>query len=292
MMGPDALASHDWQLWSTTGRLVVTRPETLPAAIRLVDDHLAAIERAASRFRPDAEIMTLTPGPDGSVSLSPTLAELLRIALDAARRTDGALDPTVGGTVSDLGYDKDIALVVAEARPGSFTGVARVRRVPGWRTVHLDGDRLTLTRPDVLLDLGATAKAAAADQAAAIVADRLGTGVLVSLGGDIATAGPAPAGGWQSTVQDTPDDPATQVGLPAGGAIATSSTARRRWLQAGEEHHHLSTPRRHGPRPRRSAASLSPPAPASRPTPPRPPPWSRSGMVRRGWPRPGWRLSG
>ena len=39
------------------------------------------------------------------------------------------------------------------------------------------------------LDLGATAKAVAADRCARLVHDALGTGVLVSLGGDIATAG-------------------------------------------------------------------------------------------------------
>lgn len=231
-------AARDWELWSTTGRLVVTRPETLPAATRVVDALLAEVERAASRFRPDSEIMTLAPAADGWVSLSPELAALLRTALDAARRTDGALDPTVGGTLVDLGYDRDISLVIGD----DGSAVARVRRVPGWRTLQLDGNRLRMP-PGVVLDLGATAKAAAADRAATLVAEQLHTGVLVGLGGDIATAGPAPTGGWQITVQDTAHDPATQVGLPAGAAIATSSTVRRAWHQGGEPRHHLVDPR-------------------------------------------------
>ena len=71
-----------------------------------------------------------------------------------------------------------------------------VRQVPGWREVRLDGRSLTLPA-GVQLDLGATAKAWAADRSAARIAARAGSGVLVSLGGDIAVAGrrPPTAGG-------------------------------------------------------------------------------------------------
>jgi thiamine biosynthesis lipoprotein len=107
--------------------------------------------------------------------------------------------------------------------------------------VHLDGDLLTMPT-GLRLDLGATAKAFTADRIAADVADRLGTGVLVNLGGDIATEGPAPSGGWQITVQDLPEDPAGQVALRAGWALATSSTQRRTWVVEGERRHHIIDP--------------------------------------------------
>ena len=83
--------------------------------------------------------------------------------------------------------------------------------------------------PGVLLDLGAPAKAVAADQCAKRVHEATGSGVLINLGGDIATAGPAPDGGWQVLVQDPDDDPPSSVALPSGAALATSSTIRRRW---------------------------------------------------------------
>jgi thiamine biosynthesis lipoprotein len=118
--------------------------------------------------------------------------------------------------------------------------------VPGWRRVHLNGDRLELPR-GVLLDLGATAKARAADLLAARAARTVGVGVLVELGGDIATAGPAPAGGWQVLVRDSRDDPACQVTLAPGGAVATSSTVRRTWRRGGVLVHHLVDPRTAAP---------------------------------------------
>lgn len=228
---------RDWEQWSTTCRLVVTTPDLLPAASAIVDDVLADVDRACSRFRPDSELLTLVRDADGWSDLSPTLADLLRAALDAAQQTDGSVDPTIGGTLVDLGYDRDIASV----RSGGGPVVRVIRRPAGWRTLRLEGERLWMPA-GTQLDLGATAKAVAADRCAAEVAEALGTGVLVSLGGDIATAGPGPDGGWQVTVQDLPTDVPQQITLGDGAAVATSSTARRTWLRDGEPMHHLVDP--------------------------------------------------
>jgi thiamine biosynthesis lipoprotein len=115
-----------------------------------------------------------------------------------------------------------------------------VRRPASWRDVEL-GDGSVRVPPGVELDLGATAKAWAADHAARLVAGRLGVGVLVALGGDIATAGRAPRG-WQVLVQDGPGEPADTVTLPAGTAIATSSTRSRRWVSDSRVLHHIVDP--------------------------------------------------
>lgn len=230
-------AVRDWQQWSTACRLAVTAPELLPAAAALVDDVLADVDRACSRFRTDSELLTLRRDADGWSELSPTLGRLVRIALDAAQSTDGAVDPTVGGTLVDLGYDRDIDSVRSRTAPA----VQVIRRPAGWRSLRLDGDRLWMPA-GTQLDLGATAKAVASDWCAAAVAEELGTGVLVSLGGDIATAGVGPAGGWQVTVQDLPEDPPQQITLADGAAAATSSTARRTWHRDGTTMHHLVDP--------------------------------------------------
>jgi thiamine biosynthesis lipoprotein len=232
-----APAAHEWDLWSTTARLVVTEPSRLDEARELAIRQLALVELAASRFRADSELLTLGRDGDGGVRVSATLADLLREALRAAERSDGAVDPTVGSALVDLGYDRDLDLVRLDDSPLRVV----VQRVPGWRSLRLEGDRLF--RPHgVQLDLGATAKAVAADRVAALIADRLGTGVLISLGGDIATAGAAPEPGWQILVQDLPTDPECRVTLSAGAAVATSSTVRRTWQRAGRSYHHVVDP--------------------------------------------------
>ncbi|MFI5930866.1 FAD:protein FMN transferase [Actinoplanes sp. NPDC051494] len=295
---PVGADTAQWPVWGTTARIVVTDPAAVDAAAELVRAELAAVDEACSRFRPDSELRAACRTGGRPVTVSPLLADLVAAALEAARQTGGAVDPTVGAALCGLGYDRDFAAITGvgfdrdftalpgvgrdrdgiaitgvgydrdfTALPGvgrdrdgiAITGVGydldfaavtgrrvaaavRVFPAPDWRAVVLEGERLTV--PDgVLLDLGATAKAAAADRAAARVAHRLGVGVLVALGGDIATAGAAPDGGWRVLVRDRPGDPDCVVRLPAGAALATSSTAARTWGRPGELLHHIVDPR-------------------------------------------------
>jgi thiamine biosynthesis lipoprotein len=226
-----------WPLWSTTARLVVTDPAALPRAEALVRDLCDQVERACSRFRPDAEIHALTSAAGRMVAVSPLLADLLAAALDAADSTQGAVDPTLGHVLTDLGYDRDLADLPADGGPVRITA----RRRASWRQVELHQDRAGIPE-GVELDLGATAKAFTSDRCAALVARRLDVGVLVALGGDVATAGPGPDGGWRLLVQDGPDEPADLVAVESGTGVATSSTLSRRWLRDGRPMHHVIDP--------------------------------------------------
>lgn len=227
----------EWELWSTSARLVVTHAESLDAARAIVDEETDSVERASSRFRDDSELAGLDDRLSGGAQISPTLAALIRGALTAAQLTDGAVDPTLGKAMDAIGYDRDIRLILDD--DGPVRAIAAER--PGWRYVQLDGQHLTVPA-GLSLDLGATAKALAADRATTRIAAELGTGVLLSLGGDIATAGAAPYGGWQITVQDLPGDPAGQISIDNGTAVATSSTQRRSWRRGDEIVHHIIDP--------------------------------------------------
>jgi len=253
----------EWPVWSTTARIVVTDPAALAPAFSLVLEQLAAVDLAASRFRDDSEIMNLHRAQGRPQRVSPLLAELIRAGLAAARDTGGDVDPTLGSQMQAIGYDRDFAELdtgpadlglllttplssprfrsVPVALLGSTPGTPAPRRASSWRDVVLDGTTLTLPA-DVVLDLGATAKAFTADRCARLVAERTGSGVLVSLGGDIATAGPGPAQGWQILVSDGEGQPQTSIALPSGCAIATSSTIRRTWAHDGGRAHHILDP--------------------------------------------------
>jgi thiamine biosynthesis lipoprotein len=97
----------------------------------------------------------------------------------------------------------------------------------------------------VRLDLGSSAKAFAADRAAALICNELGSGVLVSLGGDIAVAGTPPPGGWAVGIavdSSTPVDRVAQVVAIHCGGLASSSTAVRRWTSGARRVHHIIDP--------------------------------------------------
>jgi thiamine biosynthesis lipoprotein len=114
----------------------------------------------------------------------------------------------------------------------------------GWRSVHVDRGRSTLRIPrGSALDLGAVAKAFAADRIASRVHATTGAGALASLGGDVSVAG-APPGGWPVAVTDDhrrDDGPGQTVCISHGG-LATSSTAVRRWRAGDRDMHHIVDP--------------------------------------------------
>ncbi len=212
-------------------QIVVTDPAALTSARLEVDAELDAVDAAASRFRPDSEIVALAAACGRPTPVSATLANLLGAALTAAAQTEGDVDPTVGAALVELGYDGGVS------PPVSSILVPAV-----WSMVTLE-DGIATVPPGILLDLGATAKAVAADQCAERMHRVTGTGVLINLGGDIATAGSAPDDGWQVGVHDGDGEPDTSLTLPAGAALATSSTLRRRWRRGTETLHHILDPR-------------------------------------------------
>lgn len=130
--------------------------------------------------------------------------------------------------------------VLADVDP---TASARSPVRPGrWRGIELDEERRRVRLPaGVRLDLTRIARAWAADRCAQVVAEQLAVGCLVSLGGDIATAGPLGAasdGGWEILVRDREDGPASVIALPTGLCIATASTAPPRRGQDGHDLRH------------------------------------------------------
>jgi thiamine biosynthesis lipoprotein len=204
---------------------------------------LNAIDHACSRFRSDSELSRVNHARGRRVAVGPLLLEALNVALDAARKSGGLVDPTVGTTLRTLGYDSTFR-VVAMRDGDSFH--ASFSTVPGWQCIELDPDSATVRIPaGVELDLGATAKALACDRIAAAAAAVAG-GTLVSLGGDVAVAGIPPAGGWPVRIADDHaaplDAPGPTVALESGG-LATSSTTVRRWRSGTIELHHLVDPR-------------------------------------------------
>ena len=236
------IAVADWTAWTCRVRVAVTDPAALDSGRELLTDLLADVDRAASRFRDDSELAALDRADGAWTSISPLFTELLAVALRAARLTDGDVDPTVGAALSGLGYDRNVDEIRAD-------GVLLAIPAPGWRSIELDEENCRVrVAPGVRLDLGATAKAWTADTAAGAITAATGSGCLVSIGGDIAVAGPAPAGGWRIRVEDVTGDPDAAPFGPSSvvtirdGGLATSSVRSRRWQRAGLWVHHLIDP--------------------------------------------------
>lgn len=241
------LRTASFPAMGTTATVVVTDPRRLDQAVELLAGEIEAMDRAGSRFRPDSDIAHVNSAAGIAIAVSPLFLDAVEVGLRAAIVTDGVVDPTIGTAMRIIGYDRTFARVAA-------TGPAigwDLRTVPGWQGVVVDRVRSTVKVPvGTELDLGATAKALCADRAAARLGAILGSGVLVSLGGDISVAGSPPDGGWVIQLSDDHAD-RLDAGRPTvsifDGGLATSSTTVRRWTRGDDTYHHLVDPRTGGP---------------------------------------------
>ncbi len=233
--------------WRALGTYIHLSTAHLPAleparltALRL----LADVDRTCSRFRNDSDLVRANAGAGSWTSVDPLLVQAISAAMEAAADTDGLVDPTLGLSLVAAGYDRDLSLLVAAS--DDPTALPAPARRGAWQEIQLDPAGAVRVPPGCSLDLGATAKAWAADLIVSSVAAESDSTVVISLGGDVAAASPGSGEGdghgWPVAISETIDDAAEIVHLPYGG-LATSSTAARRWVRGGVIRHHLLDPR-------------------------------------------------
>ncbi|MBC9955575.1 FAD:protein FMN transferase [Yimella sp. cx-51] len=223
--------------WTTRIHVVMTDDDVLPAVQQITEAFVQDVDLVASRFREDSELAALNRAArrdDVDADLSPLLRACLKAALRTAELTDGLVTPTVGRALVAAGYDRDIDQI---DQPAGTAGAF----VPDYQRISLRGRGIRMPQ-GFQLDLGASAKAWAADVLAADLADRLRGGFLVNLGGDIAVAGHAPRADWQIGVEAA-DGRVVQTISTRHQAFATSSTQVRSWHTDHGPAHHIIDPR-------------------------------------------------
>jgi thiamine biosynthesis lipoprotein len=225
---------HARAMGSDVHVLIVGGRDGLGAAARA---RIEQLEARWSRFRPASEISRLNAGAGRPVLVSADTLTAVDVAVQAWRETGGAFDPTVLPALVALGYDRDFATV-----PGHQIGaVPAPRPAPGCAGIEIDWTVGAVTLPaGTAVDLGGIGKGLAADLVVAELIAAGADGACVNLGGDLRTSGAAPtAAGWVVGVEHRPD---LRIAL-SDGAVATSSSAKRRWSRDGAEVHHLVDPR-------------------------------------------------
>ncbi len=195
----------------------------------LLNDEVARLDTLASRFRSDSELSAVNARHGEWVDVSWSFVTVLSACLDAAQRTGGLVDPTLGSALKAAGYDtwagQDSAVTTA-TRTGNWTGVG-IR--PGGRQAQV------LIPAGTALDLGSVAKAWLADRLASAVA-RSGYEVCANMGGDLRVIASDPWPVWADAEMSGVADSA--IGLTDAG-LATSGLGHRRW----DGGHHIIDPR-------------------------------------------------
>jgi thiamine biosynthesis lipoprotein len=195
---------------------------------------LQQLERRWSRFLPASEVSGLNAAGGRPCRVSPDTVRLVERLVQAWHATEGAFDPTLLGTIVELGYATSRE---RNDRTTSFTHPISPRGRAA--DVLVDPSSQVVELPlGTALDPGGLGKGLAAD----IVVEELlaagAHGALVEIGGDVRVAGRPPSGtAWPIAIEDT-----GEIVDVADGGIATSTPRLRTWSTDGVARHHLIDP--------------------------------------------------
>lgn len=219
-------------VWRTQLRVEVDAEVAPELLERLLWQQATQLDEAASRFRPDSEVSVLQRAAGRWTPIGPVLAEVLRLALDAAAATGGLVHPGLGAAVAAAGYD---AWAGQPAAVG-VAGAASAGLPLPWQRIELR-EGCARIPPGMVLDLGAVGKAWLADSLARALHAATGAAVVADMGGDLRVISPQ----RPTTVWLDPQAPGAQpiAVAVADAGVATSGLARRRWAGG----HHIIDPR-------------------------------------------------
>lgn len=199
-----------------------------------------------SRFESSSELSRLNQDRRENVPVSAMMARFVGAAVQAAEMTYGLVDPTLVTEVEQAGYAGDLG--AGYVAPAEVSRLVASRRAAGpspearWRQVAVDRRAGIVTRPvGVRLDSGGIAKGLFGDVLAEVLS--LHESFVIAAAGDVRLGG---EGGAPRAVQVTSpfeDGEVLHALELARGAVATSGTTKRSWLdEHGQLSHHLLDP--------------------------------------------------
>ncbi len=221
-----------------------------------IQAQLDAVVAQMSTWEAASDITAFNRAAAGtSLPLPGLFAEVMDCALDIARRSEGAFDPTVGPLVALWGFG---AHAHAQRVPDAAL-LAATRARCGWQRLHWQDGRL-LQPGGLELDLSAIAKGFAVDLVSRWLRGQGIDAALVEVGGELHGHGRKPDGQpWRVLVEAGPEEEAALAHPPRvlaldNLAVATSGDRWHQFTQDGAQFSHTLDPRVGAPVGRAAAA--------------------------------------
>lgn len=200
---------------------------------------LKEIDDRMSANKEGTEIAAVNNAAGGkAVAVSEDTFFVISKALDYARLTGGAFDPTVGPLVKLWNIGNEGAKVPPQK------DIVSALKLIDYRKVELDPSASSVHLPvaGMRLDLGAIAKGYAADEAVKILKKYKVKAAIVDLGGNVLVYGKKKDGSqWRVGIQNPYSDRGEYLGLVTGYemTVVTSGVYERFFMQDGKRYHHI-----------------------------------------------------
>lgn len=214
----------------------------------LVETAIDGVNTAMSAFDPQSDVSCFNQADTTDwVPVSPETAEVVQLALDVGRDSDGALDITVAPLVNLWSFGW-------QARPDSIPDDAAIQdalALVGHHTLEVRSDPPALRKinPRASIDLASVAKGYAVDQVAKGLEAASVQTYLVDIGGELRAAGRKPDGNggqpWKVGIEKPVAVQRTvqRILHLADSGMATSGSYRNYFEQDGVRYSHLLDPR-------------------------------------------------
>ncbi|MET0656321.1 MAG: FAD:protein FMN transferase [Pseudoxanthomonas sp.] len=202
-----------------------------------------------STWETDSDISRYNRAATGTwQSVPPEFFAVLGCAIEIARESGGAYDPTVGALVETWGFGPS----PGGHRVPNEDELASVRTMLGWGRISMRPEDMSMLQPGgVQLDLSAIAKGYGVDQVTLHLRGQGIVAALVEVGGELYGYGRKPDGtAWQVLVEAMPDsgfEEGSRVIELDGIAVATSGDRWHAFEQGGVLYSHTLDPRTGSP---------------------------------------------
>ena len=226
-------------------KLVASPRADLHAMHAGIQAQLDRVVAQMSTWEADSDISRFNRAAAGSWQpLPPEFFAVLACAMETARDSDGAYDPTLGALVEAWGF--------GPAQGGGVPDASELKSAQaglGWRRVSLRPQDMSALQPGgVRLDLSAIAKGYGVDLVARHLRDAGIAAALIEVGGELYGYGRKPDGGqWQVLAEAAPDaepdEEAICVIALDSVAVATSGDHWHAFEQDGTRYSHTLDPR-------------------------------------------------
>lgn len=226
-------------------KLVASPRADLHAMHAGIQAQLDRVVAQMSTWEADSDISRFNRAAAGTWQrLPPEFFAVLACAMETARDSDGAYDPTIGALVEAWGF--------GPAQGGGVPDASELKSAQaglGWRRVSLRPQDMSALQPGgVRLDLSAIAKGYGVDLVARHLRDAGIAAALIEVGGELYGYGRKPDGGqWQVLAEAAPDaepdEEAICVIALDSVAVATSGDHWHAFEQDGTRYSHTLDPR-------------------------------------------------
>lgn len=213
-------AKYPFEAIGTTWSIDTARPLT-STEIQAVTSIIVDFDKTYSRFRNDSLVHTIRQESPGSFDFPDSIHPLYDIYKKLWRATAGRINPLVGVSLEQLGYDENYSFVPHDRQPA-----------PDFHTMTKLGAHLTFAEK-TSLDIGAIGKGYLTDRVAELLS-YTHDDYVVDASGDMTVCTKTP----EIIGLEHPFDASRVIGTVSlsSGSLCASATNRRTW---GENLHHI-----------------------------------------------------